>query len=213
MPLLTTPVTSCLSQRSLGPRAGHGGHCSHSYAITGSGASALNVAVKTAASGASNTGSTVTSIATAGLSSVLPGNLLWLSFFNPGQQTFLFRSSFSHQGPVHRNDVDIRIVDNLRMPVNVHGYEAGGSFNQLVTLQGGFFTLMAAAVSHANQNESAFAAWDYGFEAVSAVPEPAVWALGLAGVAALGCARARARGVSRPRCKAFTAGHSLRGKH
>jgi PEP-CTERM motif len=169
----------------------------HSYAVTGSGASALNSAVKIAASGNSNTTSTATGPATAGVTSALPGNLLSLSFFNPGQQTFLFRGGFSRQGPVNRNYVDIRIVDNLGMPVNVHGAEPGGSFNQLVTLPAGFFSIKANAVSQAGQNEVAFAAWDYSFEAV-AVPEPGTWALWLAGVATLGLrVRTRAR---RTRC-------------
>lgn len=150
--------------------------------------SALNSARLISAAGSSSTGSAVNSPASSDVRANLPGNLLTLGFYNPAPQDFLFQGDASHQGPANRNAAMVVIRNQAGGPVAV-GLEGGWS--TLLNLPAGLYTIEASATSSASGTETAGSAWNYRFEAVGVVPEPAPAMLWAAGLAALGGALRR----------------------
>jgi hypothetical protein len=158
---------------------------SHQYVIEGW-PSALDAATKISASGSSSTSSSFSGIASVSVSATLPGNLLALSFINPVEQQFWFMGSVSQQGPLNRNNSAVVIVDAVGLPVAVGTGTYNGSWQRLLTLPAGQYTILASAVSMSNQIEVASSRWAYSLEALPAVPEPGTVTLLLAGLAAVG---------------------------
>lgn len=169
---------------------------SHQYVIEGW-PSALDAATKISASGSSSTSSSFSGIASVSVSATLPGNLLGLSFINPAEQQFWFMGSVAQQGPANRNNSTVMIVDAVGAPVAVGTGAFNGSWQRLLTLPAGQYTILASAVSMAGQVEVASSRWAYSLEAIPAVPEPGTVALLMAGLAAVGRA-ARRQAVSPP---------------
>jgi hypothetical protein len=158
---------------------------SHQYLIEGW-PSALDAATKISASGSSSTSSSYSGIASVSVSATLPGNLLALSFINPVEQQFWFAGSVAQQGPLNRNNSSVLIVDAVGLPVAVGTGAYNGSWQRLLTLPAGQYTIEASAVSMSGQFESAWSRWNYSLEAIPAVPEPGTVMLLLAGLAAVG---------------------------
>lgn len=152
--------------------------------------SAIASARLISAAGSSSALSAVNSPASSDVRANLPGNLLSLGFWNPVQQDFLFQGDTTRNGAANRNTALVVVRNELGGAVAT---SLEGGWNQRITLPAGLYRIDASAITAATGNESAGSAWNYRFEAVGVVPEPAPAALWGAGLAALaGLARRRA---------------------
>lgn len=166
--------------------AGFTWYVAHEYAIDGG----LNNVMQISASGATTTNSVVSGFASGTLSSTNPGNLLELAFLVGADMDFWFRGHLGQSGPLNRNNSQViiyRWFDATGYQPYVVRSIQNANFIDLISLPAGSYRISAQAVSHASQNESAGASWDYELERV---PEPATLSL----IALAGATLLRRRG-------------------